>query len=165
MIKLLTDTNFPDVMLLAYMNSTYYTVFFVLFVITGVFFLCNVLLAVIFDNYKRRIELNSVKRVGNRRGHVEKIYNQYDKDAKGYLTISQARKFFATTLDLNFKYKSHQKIFRKTLKHLDVEETKQIRKERIMTYFALGGFLVLQNLDREQRELDEEESADEVNVG
>ena len=75
MVMLLTDTNFPDVMLLAYMDSTFYTVFFVLFVVIGVFFLCNVLLAVIFDNYKRRIELNSVKRVGNRRGHVEKIYN------------------------------------------------------------------------------------------
>jgi len=148
-------------MLLAYYKNTGYTVFFIIFVIIGVFFLSNVLLAVIFDNYKRRIELNSVKRVGNRRQHVEKIYNKFDTEGKGYLTISQARKFFALTLDLNFKYKSHQRIFRKTLKHLDVEETKQIKKERIMTYFALGGFLVLQQMDKEQKELDEEVGSNE----
>ena len=149
LVMLLTDTNFPDVMLLSYYDSTWYTIFFIIFVVSGVFFLLNVLLAVIFDNYKRRIELNSVQRIGNRRQHVEKIYNRFDTEGKGYLTISQARKFFAVTLDLNYKLKSHQKIFRKTLKHLDVEELKEIRKERIMTYFALGGFLVLEELDRE----------------
>ena len=113
------------------------------------FFLSNVLLAVIFDNYKRRIELNSVIRVGSRRQHVEKIYNQFDHEVKGYLTISQTRKFLSVTLDLDYKYKPHQKIFRKVLKHLDVEETKMIKKERIMTFFALGGFLVLDDLERE----------------
>ena len=113
------------------------------------FFLSNVLLAVIFDNYKRRIELNSVIRVGSRRQHVEKIYNQFDHEVKGYLTISQTRKFLSVTLDLDYRYKAHQKIFRKVLKHLDVEETKMIKKERIMTFFALGGFLVLDDLERE----------------
>ena len=36
-----------------------------------------------------------------------------------------------------------------------------------MTYFALGGFLVLAEMDREQRELDDEEGddAEEVQVG
>ena len=121
------------------------------------FFLSNVLLAVIFDNYKRRIELNSVVRVGSRRQHVEKIYNQFDHEAKGYLTISQTRKFLSVTLDLDYRYKAHQKIFRKVLKHLDVEETKMIKKERIMTFFALGGFLVLDDLEREQKELDDED--------
>lgn len=41
------------------------------------------------------------------------------------------------------------------MKHLDVEETKMIKKERIMTFFALGGFLVLDEMDKEQKELDE----------
>ena len=146
---LLTDTNFPDVMLLAYYERTWLTIYFIIFVICGVFFLSNVLLVVIFDNYKRRIELNSVIRVGSRRQHVEKIYNQFDHEVKGYLTISQTRKFLSVTLDLDYKYKAHQKIFRKVLKHLDVEETKMVKKERIMTFFALGGFLVLDDLERE----------------
>ena len=67
LVMLLTDTNFPDVMLLSYYSNTWYTLYFIIFVICGVFFLSNVLLAVIFDNYKRRIELNSVIRVGSRR--------------------------------------------------------------------------------------------------
>ena len=88
LVMLLTDTNFPDVMLLSYYDNTWYTLYFIIFVVCGVFFLSNVLLAVIFDNYKRRIELNSVVRVGSRRQHVEKIYNQFDTEAKGYLTVS-----------------------------------------------------------------------------
>ena len=43
------------------------------------------------------------------------------------------------------------------MKHLDVEETKMIKKERIMTFFALGGFLVLDEMDKEQKELDDED--------
>ena len=72
---LLTDTNFPDLMLLSYYRNTWYTLYFLVFVVCGIFILSNLLLAVIFDNYKRRIELNSVLRVGTRRQHVEKIYD------------------------------------------------------------------------------------------
>ena len=53
---LITTSNFPDVMLAAYNTSTWFTVFFVIFIIFGVFFLMNVLLAVIFDNYKKQVE-------------------------------------------------------------------------------------------------------------
>ena len=59
LVILITTSNFPDIMLPAYNTSTWYTVFFVVFVIFGVFFLMNVLLAVIFDNYKRRVEWTS----------------------------------------------------------------------------------------------------------
>ena len=55
LVILITTSNFPDIMLPAYNTSTWYTLYFILFVIFGVFFLMNVLLAVIFDNYKRRI--------------------------------------------------------------------------------------------------------------
>lgn len=55
LIVLITTSNFPDIMLQAYNTSTWYTLFFVAFIIFGVFFLMNVLLAVIFDNYKRRV--------------------------------------------------------------------------------------------------------------
>ena len=59
---LITTSNFPDVMLEAYNDSTWYTVYFIVFVIFGVFFLMNVLLAVIFDNYKKTMENASTER-------------------------------------------------------------------------------------------------------
>ena len=52
---LITTSNFPDVMLQAYNTSTWFTIYFIFFIVFGVFFLMNVLLAVIFDNYKRRV--------------------------------------------------------------------------------------------------------------
>ena len=74
-------------MLLPYYKSTWYTLFFLAFVLIGVFILLQMVLAVVFDNYKRRIELKSVEKIGNRRQYVEKIYNQFDVEGKGYLTI------------------------------------------------------------------------------
>ena len=53
LVVLITTSNFPDIMLLAYYASTWYTVYFIAFVIFGVFFLMNVLLGVIFENYKQ----------------------------------------------------------------------------------------------------------------
>ena len=67
---LITTSNFPDVMLFAYNTSTWYTIYFILFVIFGVFFLMNVLLGVIFDNYKRRIEWASKNRSKERMKHI-----------------------------------------------------------------------------------------------
>lgn len=52
MFVLLTTENFPDVMLLATAENAAYALFFIVFIIVGVFFLSSVLLAVIFDNFK-----------------------------------------------------------------------------------------------------------------
>ena len=54
-------------MLLPYYKNTWYTLFFLAFVLIGVFILLQMVLAVVFDNYKRRIELKSVEKIGNRR--------------------------------------------------------------------------------------------------
>ena len=57
MFVCLTTENFPDVMLLAQEHSTWYTLFFIVFILVGCFYLMSVLLAVIFDNFKRRMEI------------------------------------------------------------------------------------------------------------
>lgn len=62
-------------MLEAYHTSTWYTIYFVVFVIFGVFFLMNVLLAVIFDNYKRRVEWTSQNRGRERLQYIEKFFD------------------------------------------------------------------------------------------
>ena len=51
----LTTENFPDVMLEVTAINTAYCIFFIVFILVGVFFLSSVLLAVIFDNYKNRL--------------------------------------------------------------------------------------------------------------
>ena len=56
MFVCLTTENFPDVMLEATAVNTAFSLFFIVFILVGVFFLTSVLLAVIFDNYKRRLQ-------------------------------------------------------------------------------------------------------------
>ena len=55
MFVCLTTENFPDIMLEATAINTAYCIFFIIFILFGVFFLMSVLLAVIFDNYKHRL--------------------------------------------------------------------------------------------------------------
>ena len=74
-------------MLEAYNTSTWYTIFFIIFVIFGVFFLMNVLLAVIFDNYKRRVQWTSMNRGKERMEYIERFFAKYDEGDKGWLTI------------------------------------------------------------------------------
>ena len=66
MFVCLTTENFPDVMLLALQVSSVYSLFFIIFILIGVFFLLNVLLAVIFDNFKNRVEVSREDKVSKR---------------------------------------------------------------------------------------------------
>lgn len=62
MLILLTTANFPDVMLPAYNAHRVYSLYFIGYLIIGLYFLQNILLAIVFDNYKKRI----TERVGDR---------------------------------------------------------------------------------------------------
>lgn len=100
---LITTSNFPDVMLMAYNTNTWYTIYFVAFVMFGVFFLMNVLLAVIFDNYKRRVEWTSQNRGKERVQYINQFFDKYDEGNKGWLTVYEAKAFFALVLGLDYK--------------------------------------------------------------
>jgi two pore calcium channel protein len=56
MLILLTTANFPNVMLPAYNSARANSIFFLVFLVFGLYFLLNVLLAIVFDNYKKRID-------------------------------------------------------------------------------------------------------------
>ena len=51
----LTTANFPDVMLPAYNENRFYCLFFIGYLMFGLYFLQNLILAMIFDNYKKRV--------------------------------------------------------------------------------------------------------------
>ena len=79
------------------------------------------------------------------------------------MTIRQARKFFATILDLDYKRKAHRHTFLWILKIIDPEQSKLVLKERIIDFFELSAFLSIQKLEEEQRNMgsdsDEEETS------
>ncbi len=55
MLVLLTLSNSPDIMLPAYEYSRILAVFFVIYLLFGVFLLMNLLLALFYSNYKDRL--------------------------------------------------------------------------------------------------------------
>ena len=57
LLILLTTANFPDVMLPSYEKSYYYSIYFILYLFAGLYFLMNILLANVFSMYKKRLEL------------------------------------------------------------------------------------------------------------
>lgn len=51
----MTTANFPDIMLPAYNANRYNCITFIVFLIFGLYFLQNILLAIVIDNYKKRL--------------------------------------------------------------------------------------------------------------
>lgn len=89
-------------MLPAYNTSTWYTIYFIFYVAFGVFFLMNVLLAVIFDNYKRRIGWTSETRSRERMKYINQFFDEYDEGNKGWLTLHEAKDFFVYVLSFDY---------------------------------------------------------------
>jgi two pore calcium channel protein, plant len=56
---LFTTSNFPNIMLPAYYANRWSSLYFVGFLIFGIFFLMNILLAAVIDNYKDRSVKNT----------------------------------------------------------------------------------------------------------
>mmetsp|Transcript_34366 Transcript_34366/g.60229 ORF Transcript_34366/g.60229 Transcript_34366/m.60229 type:complete len:654 (-) Transcript_34366:1428-3389(-) len=56
MFILLTNSNFPDIMLPVFALNGAYTLFFIVFSLLGMFFLLNILLGVFYSNYKMQLE-------------------------------------------------------------------------------------------------------------
>ena len=55
-LVLLTTANFPDIMLPAYASNYWWMLYFITYLIIGLYFLLNFLLANVFNNFKDRLE-------------------------------------------------------------------------------------------------------------
>jgi two pore calcium channel protein len=102
MLILLTTANFPNVMLPAYNSARSNSIFFLVFLVFGLYFLLNVLLAIVFDNYKKRIEDTVLEKQNERHKYIEMYYRCYDQEEKGYLTINESKKFLALVMNLDY---------------------------------------------------------------
>ena len=104
---MLTTANFPDIMLPSYQASYYYTIFFVVYLILGLYLLLNILLANVFSMYKRRLEQKLEARSEKRANRLGKHFDRYDQNLKGYLSLTEAKKFFKHCFDLSYTNKKH----------------------------------------------------------
>lgn len=86
MFILLTTANYPDIMIPAYEDNKMYALFFVTYLIIGLFFLMNLVLAIYYSNYKNRVENTINKFIDIRENFLIETFEIYDEGEKGYLT-------------------------------------------------------------------------------
>ena len=101
MLVLLTTANYPDVMLPAYDDSYWNMLFFVSYLIIGLYLLLNFLLATVYNQFKNRLELQHQKIVKKTYNFLKLTFDEYDEEKKGYLSYLQVKKFFSTVLETN----------------------------------------------------------------
>ena len=78
MFILLTTANFPDIMLPAYDVNFWSSMYFILYLIMGLYLFLNLLLANVFSVYQRRLQQSSEERVENRIKIIEKFFDIHD---------------------------------------------------------------------------------------
>ena len=141
MLILLTTANFPDVMLPNYQSNPLSCLFFIGFLVLGLYFLLNVMLAVVFENYKNRIKQVTENKTEKRLEYIKKQYAHYDEDEKGFLTITQAKKFFAYVIPLNFKLEQDRQSFKNIMTMVDPDGEMKAHYVDIEEFFQLPNFL------------------------
>ncbi|KAJ0113081.1 hypothetical protein Patl1_02249 [Pistacia atlantica] len=80
MLILFTTSNNPDVWIPAYKTSRWYCIFFVLYILLGVYFVTNLILAVVYDSFKGQLakQVSDMDRM--RKSILGKAFNLIDKD-------------------------------------------------------------------------------------
>lgn len=126
MFILLTTANFPDVMLPSYNENRFYCAFFIGYLIIGLYFLQNLLLAMIFDNYRKRVQEKADTKVEERVIMIRQYFERFDREKKGYLDLSQAKTFLKALLDLNYTKPKDRITFRKFMKLVDLKGNHEI---------------------------------------
>lgn len=105
MLILMTTANFPDIMLPAYAKNYWYCIYFVSYLIIGLYFMMSFLLANVFIKFKDRLEKQADDIYAETEALLIELFDRFDKDSKGYLNYTEAKEFFHTLLDLDLKRK------------------------------------------------------------
>ncbi|RHY66352.1 hypothetical protein DYB30_002930 [Aphanomyces astaci] len=75
LLILLTTANFPDIMMPAYTRNRAYGLFFIVFVAFGLFFMMNLILAQVFNNFQRIAASDEAKAVTNRAALLSQAFD------------------------------------------------------------------------------------------
>ena len=105
MLILLTTANFPDVMLPAYYMNFFWCLFFISFLILGLYALMNLLLAQVFNSFRNRLVDEGVHYLKKMEKHMDKFYRRFDVELKGHLSAEGLKNFFNVLLNMRIDEK------------------------------------------------------------
>ncbi|XP_068638462.1 two pore calcium channel protein 1A-like [Aristolochia californica] len=108
MFILFTTSNNPDVWIPAYKKSRWSCLFFVLYILLGVYFITNLILAVVYDSFKAQLAKQVAQADATRRRILGRAFSLIDKDNRGYLDKKQCIHLFEELA----KYRSLPKVSR-----------------------------------------------------
>ncbi|XP_026439620.1 two pore calcium channel protein 1B-like [Papaver somniferum] len=114
MFLLFNRSNDPDVWIPAYKESRWYSLFFILYILLGVFFLSNLILAVVYDRFKAQLAGQVAKKDKLRTRILTKAFNLIDTDMESMITKGQLYRLIE---ELN-KFRSLPKIENEEVDHI-----------------------------------------------
>ncbi|XP_078438900.1 two-pore channel 1 [Wolffia australiana] len=94
MFVLFTTSNNPDLWIPAYKSSRWSCLFFILYVLLGVYFVTNLILAVVYDSFKEQLAKQVIEMDAMRNRILHKAFSTMDKYNHGYLNKKQCISLF-----------------------------------------------------------------------
>ncbi|KAL2650542.1 hypothetical protein R1flu_018670 [Riccia fluitans] len=94
MTILFTTENNPDLWLPAYKQAPISSVFFILYILIGVYFMTNLVLAVIYDSFKGQLAEHFMQEEQRKDELLKITFNLLDQDERGYLDVKQCSALF-----------------------------------------------------------------------
>ncbi|KAK9078756.1 hypothetical protein SSX86_002814 [Deinandra increscens subsp. villosa] len=94
MFVLFTTSNNPDVWIPAYKSSRWSSLFFVLYVLLGVYFVTNLVLAVVYDSFKAELVKQVCAKDEMRTRILRSAFDLIDKNHAGFLDKEQCIELF-----------------------------------------------------------------------
>ncbi|XP_047341814.1 two pore calcium channel protein 1-like [Impatiens glandulifera] len=94
MFILFTTSNNPDVWIPAYKASRWYCLFFVFYVLLGVYFVTNLILAVVYDSFKDQLAKQVIEKDRMRQRILGKAFKLIDKYNYGFIDKEQCIHLF-----------------------------------------------------------------------
>ena len=139
MVILMTTANYPDVMMPAYAKNYFACLYFMAYLLIGLYLLMSLLLANVFNKFKQGFSAKVASNEELRRGMVEKAYDKFDSGAKGFLRPGELRQLLVFALDLKIRTRTGMEIYRNNLAKLGITERQNIDRELIISYLVDEG--------------------------
>ena len=93
MVVLLTTSNYPDVMMPSYSDSRINSIFFITFLVIGLFLLMNLLLAIFYAKYQERADDSIDKSRETRNKFLYELFITFDREGDGYINKKQTYEY------------------------------------------------------------------------
>ena len=127
MLILLTTANFPDVMLPAYNMSFYWSLYFISFLLLGLYALLNLLLAQVFNSFRTRLVTEGIEYLKRMEAQLDKYFKRFADQDTDYLTTDQMKKFMNELLDMKIDEKEKDtQIYNSLIKNMDPKDSTHV---------------------------------------